>query len=76
MNQLMITQMAPIIVIIIAFTFVVYRSRTTHFECPVCGCSFKTSSLRYALAPHMFNRRYVTCPVCSYSAMMDVINDG
>ena len=70
-----ITQLFPIIVMLIALVFIVYRSKTTHFECPSCGCAFKQSIFSYALAPHAFNRRYTTCPNCSYSGMMDVISD-
>lgn len=74
MNQI-INQIAPIFVVLIVLALVSFRSKTTHFECPSCGSAFKTSGLRFALAPHIFNRRYVKCPNCNYSAMMDVIND-
>ena len=65
----------PIIVILGGFAFLVFRARTTHFECPACGYSFKMSGIAYAVTPHMFGRNYVTCPNCGYRGMMPSIND-
>jgi hypothetical protein len=70
-----------IIVLVLAFLFVYkysdIRTKTTHFVCPRCGCCFKLSKLRFALAlktGHL-NERIVLCPVCGYKGRMPMVND-
>ncbi len=54
---------------------VIYRSKTTHFKCPTCGCVFRLSSVSYVLALHILNKRYAACPNCGHSGMMTVVKN-
>lgn len=77
------TSPAPIVVLIALMGSIVYvfvRTRTTHFECPNCGRSFKVSYAVYLFAEIFLyrrsdGRRYVTCPYCHIGAMMTPIPD-
>lgn len=64
-----------VIIVLAALVLVVARSRSTHFECPKYGHSFKVSGLIYALSPHFGGKRYIKCPNCNERAMMFPIGD-
>jgi endogenous inhibitor of DNA gyrase (YacG/DUF329 family) len=75
---------APIVFILIgvvvALAIAFWRTRTTHFECPSCGRSFKVSVIEYFLAQAVLGRpggddRYVPCPYCHASVLMTPILD-
>lgn len=68
-------QLGPVVVVIIVLAIVMFRARTTHFECPNCGHSFKVSGPKYALTFHVGFNRYVTCPNCNKGAMMTPMRD-
>lgn len=70
-----IVPIVPLIVVIIVLLFVAQRAKTTHFECPVCGCAFKVSVSTYMVAFHMLGKRDVTCPNCGYRGLLPPIND-
>lgn len=74
--NLIVQALTPLIVIILAGVFLAYRAKKTHFECPVCGCSFKLSGLSFAFTIHMGLNRLVTCPNCGYRGMLPTINDA
>ena len=65
-----------VLVAIVAMAVVVmFRSRTTHFDCPNCGKSFKLSFVEFFLVQVLLtrrtmDRRYVTCPYCHTSEIM------
>lgn len=70
-----------IVIFVLGFIFVYkysdIRTKTTHFVCPRCGCSFKLSKLSFAFAlkTGLFNERIVTCPDCGYRGRMPIVND-
>ena len=66
----------PLVILALAVAFAFYRAKTTHFECPTCGCWFKVSGFIFAFTFHMGFNRYVTCPNCHKGAMMSPIPDG
>ncbi|NIK79868.1 putative Zn-finger protein [Paenibacillus castaneae] len=59
------------------YKYIDIRTKTTHFVCPVCSCSFKLSKLNFAFAlkTGLLNERIVTCPVCGYRGRMPVVKD-
>lgn len=67
---------AALVLVALALVLVVFRARTSHFECPNCGFSFKVSGLRFVLAPHAGSKRYVTCPNCHRGQMLAPVSDG
>ena len=67
--------LGAIVIIVIVFAIVVFRSRTTHFECPNCGHSFKVSSLNYIFTLHAGLSRFATCPNCGKGALMTPVGD-
>jgi predicted RNA-binding Zn-ribbon protein involved in translation (DUF1610 family) len=77
------TSPAPVFILIALLGTVVYvfvRTRTTHFECPNCGRSFKLSYTQYLireifLSRRSSGRRYVNCPYCGNSELMSPIRD-
>ena len=70
-----IARLLPMIAILAGFAFLVSRARSTHFECPACGYSFKLSGSAFAIAPHVLGRVNVTCPNCGYRGLMPPIRD-
>ncbi len=69
--------LAALALLAVTLAMVIHRSKTTHFECPDCGFSFKLPTLSFILAPHtLYNKRYVTCPNCGHSGMMSAIKDN
>ncbi|GGL59357.1 hypothetical protein [Sporolactobacillus putidus] len=74
----MAAQIVPIValfVVMMALIFVALRAKTTHFECPVCGCTFKVSISAFMVAFHVLGKREVTCPNCGYRGLLPPIND-
>ena len=64
------------LIILLGVVAVVFlRTRTTHFECPNCGRSFKVSFVDYFFTTHSMTGRYVTCPYCHTGANMTPIPD-
>lgn len=65
----------PIIIIVVAILLVTYRAKTSHFECPACGCLFKVPVSVFLTSFHMLGKRNVTCPHCGYRGMLPPIKD-
>ena len=64
--------------VVVALAIAIWRTRTTHYDCPSCGHSFKVSVIEYFLAQAVLGRpgggdRYVTCPYCHASVLMSAI---
>jgi hypothetical protein len=64
-----------LIILVGAAALALYQTRSTHFECPTCGRSFKVSVFEYFFATHAPTGRYVTCPYCFTGAMLTPIPD-
>jgi DNA-directed RNA polymerase subunit RPC12/RpoP len=64
-----------ILIPLVAAAVVVYRSKSTHYECPQCGHTFKVPLLRFLLATHIGAKSYVTCPRCHHTDLMVAICD-
>jgi predicted RNA-binding Zn-ribbon protein involved in translation (DUF1610 family) len=59
----------------LALIWVAFRGSKSHFVCPQCDASFKTSILTYLFAPHMMRKRLVKCPNCGYSGFIESVGD-
>ena len=74
---------APLVFIVIGLVVVLavslWRTRTTHFDCPNCGRSCKVSASEYFLSQVVLSRmktdRSVTCPYCHASVPMTPLPD-
>lgn len=64
------------LIFVLAYKYSDIRTKTTHFECPLCGSAFKLSKLNFAFAlKKNLNERMVTCPVCGHKDWMQIIYD-
>ncbi len=52
-----------------------WRRAKSHFDCAECGASFKIGILAFALTQHVMGRRWVQCPKCGYSGLMELTRD-
>ncbi|ACT02675.1 hypothetical protein [Paenibacillus sp. JDR-2] len=62
---------------LLAYKYIDFRTKTTHFVCPACRSSFKLSKkdFAFALKTGAVNERIVTCPVCGYKGSMPIVKD-
>ncbi|WEG14457.1 hypothetical protein PU629_08915 [Pullulanibacillus sp. KACC 23026] len=64
------------LIFVLCYKYINIRTSNTHFECPVCGSSFKLSKINFAFAlKKNLDERMVTCPVCDYKGWMQIMND-
>lgn len=62
---------------LLVYLYTDYRTKTTHFVCPLCRNGFKLSKFQFAFAMKTgrFDERIVTCPVCGYRGRMPLVKD-
>lgn len=46
------------------FLLILYHARNTAYRCKHCGHEFAVPVWRDAFSPHMFETKYLRCPVC------------
>ena len=67
----MIPKLIPLIVVLALVLPILYwRAKRFHFQCPLCGYSFKVSPWVTFLSPHFFLKRYLACPNCHKRSLM------
>ena len=54
----------PVILILVAVVFLVWRSKKYDYQCDKCGNKFSLSVWQVALSPKAMGRKLVKCPKC------------